>query len=130
MTIKHNNATINRPGGERIIDAPAVVVDIPTYIRLIKSEEAWQKNDRNSITVFKSDDMRIVVGGLHTGAQMIHKSEGLMSVQVLEGVLDVITDDTSATLEKGQVIAIHKDCNYRMLASEEVIYILTMTNVS
>lgn len=130
MQEKHNDATLNRPEGKRIIDAPGVFIDIPSYIRQIKSEEAWHKNDRNSITVFKTGDMRIVIGGLHKGAEMLHRAEGIMSLQVLSGILDVVTDELSVTLDKGQMIAIHKDCNYRMLASEEVIYLLTISDVS
>jgi quercetin dioxygenase-like cupin family protein len=128
MTTKHNDATHNRPGGERIIDAPGVFVDIHSFVKQIKTEEAWRKSDRNSITVFKTDDMCIVVGGLHRGVEMTHNADGIMTIQVLEGLLDVITGELSVTLEKGQMVAIHKDCPYRMLATEEVMYLLTITN--
>jgi quercetin dioxygenase-like cupin family protein len=130
MYEKHNDATRNRPEGPRIIDAPSVVIDLPTFIQQIKNEEAWSKSDRNSITVFKSDDLRIVLGALHKDAEMIpHKAEGMMSIQVLDGILDVTTDEQDATLRKGQMIAIHKGHNYRVVASEESIYLLTMSGV-
>src|SRR6185312_11706282 len=83
---KHNDATLKRPAGDRVIDAPSLVVDLPSYIRQIKGEESWHTNDRNSITVSKTDGLRIVVGGLRAGAEMLpHKAEGVMSIQVLEG---------------------------------------------
>src|SRR5689334_3008656 len=102
MIEKHNDATPNRPGGERIIDAPAVMIDIHAFVRQIKTEEAWRKYDRNSITVFKTFGLCIVVGALHKGAEMLHIAEGIMSLQVLEGILDIVTDEISVTLEKGQ----------------------------
>ena len=130
MTDKFNEATRNRPQGDRVIDADSVYIDLPTFISQIRSEESWQKNDRNSITVFKTNEMRIVLGGLHYGAELPpHKAEGMMSIQVIEGTLEVNTDTISDTLKKGQVIAIHKHNNYRMIAIEETIYLLTITNV-
>lgn len=130
MYEKQNDATRNRPDGPRIIDAPSVQIDIPKYIQQIRNEETWSKYDRNSITVFKTDDLRIVVGGLHKDAEMIpHKAEGMMSIQVLEGMLEVKTDELDATLRPGQLVAIHKGSNYRVIASEESIYLLTMSDV-
>jgi quercetin dioxygenase-like cupin family protein len=130
MSNKYNDATRNRPEGERIIDAPTVFADIPAFTAQIKSEEAWHKNDRNSITVFKTDDLRIVLGALHNGAEMTHhKAEGVMSIQVLDGALEIITDDLNTVAEKGQMVAIHKFSTYRIIARKESTYLLTMSNV-
>jgi quercetin dioxygenase-like cupin family protein len=106
------------------------VIDIPGYIKLIRGEEEWQKSDRNSITVFKANDMRVVVGGLHSGAEMIpHKAEGIMSIQVIEGSLQVKTDAFTSDLQSGNIIVIHKGFNYSVIAVEESIYLLTISNV-
>jgi quercetin dioxygenase-like cupin family protein len=130
MKEKRQDATINRPQGERIIDAPSLVIDIRAYIRQIKSEEAWQKNDRNSITIFKTGDMRIVVGALHKEAEFLpHKAEGNMCMQIIEGSLEVMTDELTEQLQPEEMIAIHKDSNYRFVALEETVYILTISEV-
>jgi quercetin dioxygenase-like cupin family protein len=130
MTEKHINPTLNRPDGDRVIDAPSLFIDLPVFIKQIKSEDEWRDNDRNSITVFKTDDMRIVLGGLHKGAEMVRrKADGIMSIQVLEGCLEINTDELNATLHTSHMIAIHKGCNYRVVASEETIYLLTVSNV-
>jgi quercetin dioxygenase-like cupin family protein len=127
MTEKYNDATRNRPEGERIIDADTVLIDMPAFIRQIKSEDAWLKSDRNSITVFKTGTLRMVLGGLHEGAEFpAHKAEGIMCMQVLEGLLEANTDGLEAILKKGQMVAIHKGCNYRFVALEETIYLLTL----
>jgi len=131
MIEKHTDATDNRPLGDRIIDAPSVMIDLPAFARQIRSEDAWLKSDRNSITVFKTDDMRIVLGGLHKGAEMLpRKADGIMSIQVIEGLLEVNTDELSEAISEGKMIAIHKGCNYRVVATEETIYLLTISNVN
>jgi len=40
MENKRNEATLNRPEGDRVLDAPYVFVNIPEFIRQLKSEEA------------------------------------------------------------------------------------------
>jgi quercetin dioxygenase-like cupin family protein len=52
-----------------------------------------------------------------------------MSIQVIEGLLEVNTDILTATLNKGQMIAVHKGSNYEAIATEETIYLLTISNV-
>lgn len=113
-----------------MIDAPVVAIDLPAYIKQIREEEAWKKYDRNSITVFKSADLRIVLGGLHSGAEMIpHTAEGMMSIQVLEGELNINTDYSDTRLQTGHVLAIHKGTTYSVKAANESIYLLTMSQV-
>ena len=48
-------ATYNRPEGDREIDSPVLLIDIPDLIEQIKDENAWKENDRNAITVFKTE---------------------------------------------------------------------------
>ena len=130
MNEKHNDATRNRPEGVRLIDAQSLVIDLPTYIRQIRDENAWEKNDRNSITVFKNADMTMVLGALRVNAEMIpHTAEATMTIQVLEGGLEVHTDGMNARLWQGNVIAIHRGCTYNVLAIEETLYLLTITAV-
>src|SRR5690606_16733344 len=86
MEEKTNDATPKRPEGERVLDAPLVDIDLNKYIRQIKSEETWLNNKRNAITVFKSDNMRIVLIGLHQDAELPEDTaEGISSVHLLQG---------------------------------------------
>ncbi len=130
MNEKHNDATRNRPDGERIIDAQSVVIDMPTYIRQIREEKAWEQNDRNSITVFKNDDTTIVLGAMHVNAELPpHTADATMTLQVLEGGLEINTDNLRARLWPGNIIAINKGCSYNATAIEETLYVLTVTSI-
>ena len=93
MEEKFNEATPQRPQGDRIVDAPLVQINLPFFIEQIRKEKPWIDSDRNAITVFKTNGMRIVLIALHKGAEMIkHSAEGLISVQVLEGQILFSTD--------------------------------------
>src|SRR6476469_813674 len=94
MEIKRNESTLNRPDGDRVLDGTYVFVDLPSYVRQIKEEKAWEKNDRNGITVFKSDYSTIVVTALQQGATIKdNKIDGFLSIQVLHGNIRVSTAD-------------------------------------
>ena len=128
MDEKYNESTQQRPEGDRPIDAPLVSIDLPMFIEQIKLESTWKESDRNAITVFKTNGLRIVLIALHKGAEMVrHTADGLISVQVLEGNMQFNTDQQSVELSKGQMLALHERIPHSVLAIEETIFLLTLT---
>ena len=126
--VKFNEATPLRPEGERILDAPLVQMDLNAFITQIKEEESWKTGDRNAITVFKNDNMRIVLAALHAGAEMkAHKAKGMLNVQVLEGQISFRTAMDTAELSVGQMIVLHPDILHSVYAHEESVFLLTMS---
>ena len=103
-------------------------IDFPSFIEQLKQESTWKESDRNTITVFKTNGLRIVLIALHEGAEMAkHKAEGIISVQVLEGQLKFTTDIKSVELSKGQMLALHERIPHSVLALKEAVFLLTLT---
>jgi quercetin dioxygenase-like cupin family protein len=128
MQEKFNEATAQRPQGDRMMDAPLVTINLLSLIEQIRAEQPWKEGDRNAITVFKTNGMRIVLIALHKGAEMIkHTANGLISLQVLEGQMLFTTDEQSIELGKGQMLALHEGIPHSILAKEETIFLLTLT---
>ena len=125
---KFNDATKQRPQGERIMDAALVTINLGDYTKQIKNEQAWKDSDRNAITVFKTDGMRIVLIALHKDAELIkHTADGMISVQVLEGQILFTTSEQTVELSKGQMLTLHKGIPHSVLAKEETVFLLTLT---
>ena len=125
---KSNEATVLRPLGNRTIDASLVTIDLFSSIEQIKKEKKWKKTDRNAITVFKTNGLRIVIIALRKGAEMVkHVANGLISVQVLEGKIQFITDEHSVKLGKGQMLALHEGIPHSLLAKKKAIILLSLT---
>ena len=127
MEEKFNEATSQR-SQDRLLDAPSVSINLPAFTEQLKQESTWKESDRNSITVFKTNGMRIVLIGLRAGAEMAkHTANGHISVQVLEGQIKFTTDLQSVELSKGQMLALHERIPHSVLAIKETIFLLTLT---
>ena len=127
MENKSNEATPQRPEGDRLLDAPLVTMDLNSFIEQVRNEPSWQDSDRNSITIYKSDSMRIVLIGLHENAALkTHTANGVISVQVLEGHIKFTTEQQVEELQKGQMLALQKQVPHSVLAVKESFFLLTM----
>ena len=125
METKFNEATLNRPKGERILDAPFVFTDIKKFSRQLLEEKAWKKNDRNGITVFKTDDLTMVLTWLHEGAVIMDNLvERLIIIQVLKGAIDFTVQNGSTRLEKRQIITVHAGVGHAIRAMEDTLLLI------
>ena len=127
MQEKSTESTPQRPEGERALDAPLVTVNISFYIDQIKKEPSWKDSDRNAITIFKSDNLRLLLVALHSGAEMVrHTAPGIIHVQVLEGQILFITDQQSVEMSKGQLVVLHERIPHSVKAKSEAVFLLSV----
>jgi quercetin dioxygenase-like cupin family protein len=105
-----------------------VIIDLPLCIKQIKDEVTWNESDRNAITVYKTNGMRIVLVALHAGAEMkTHTAAGIISVQIIHGKIKFNAESRSFELITGQMLALHKGIQHSVFAIEETIFLLTLT---
>ena len=125
LETKFNEATLNRPKGERILDAPFVFTDIKKYSKQLREEKAWKKNDRNGITVYKTEGFTMVLTWLHKGAVIMDNAlSGLISIQVLDGTIDFTVQSGKTRLEKKQIITIHPGVMHTLCAVEDTFLLI------
>lgn len=126
MEIKRNDATRNRPEGDRVLDAPYVFADLAAFTAQVKDEKAWEKSDRNAITVFKTEGMTIVLSALKDGAVIKDNIvNGHFTVQVLEGTIRMETLEGDADMEKNQLMAFHPAIPHSIEAKTNTVLLLT-----
>ena len=127
MQLKSNEATINRPAGNRPIDASNLLIDLNNYIETIKTEHAWESSDKNGIALFKSPGISIVLTGLHINAIIDDYNRGGITVaQVLAGKILFTSDGQQKEITQGQIVVTHRDDNYFIKAIEESFLLLTI----
>jgi homogentisate 1,2-dioxygenase len=127
MEQKEIESTYNRPGGDRIIDTSKLLIDIPSFITQIKSEKQWKKSDRNAITVFKSDKMRIVLTALRKKAEMqtLHPDNDF-SLHIIDGKILLKTAAGNIAVSSGQIVALHEKVPYTIKAVKKTTMLLTI----
>ena len=130
MENKSNEATPKRPEGDRLLDAPLVTMDLNHLMEQVRNEPSWKYSDRNSITIYKSENMRVVLIGLHQNAELkTHTANGIINVQVLEGHIKFTTEQQVTELEKGQMLALKKQLPHSIFALKETFFLLTIAMV-
>ena len=129
MEMKRNEATVNRPEGDRVIDAPYVFMDLARFIKQIKNEETWDKNDRNGITIFKTDNLTTVLTCLHKDALIKDNTvDGIFQVQVLGGKIRVTTADGDMDIEEGEMMVFHPGVQHSIEALKKSNLLLQTIN--
>ncbi len=127
MENKSNDATPLRPQGERILNAALVEMDLNKFINQIREETTWNDSDHNSITIFKSDTLRIVLIGLHEKSILkTHTANAIISVQVLEGAIKFTAEQQVVSLTKGQMVALQPKVQHSVEAETESFFLLTV----
>ncbi len=126
MDTKYNEATYNRPEGDRILDAPFVFIDIEKYSDQLREEDAWTKNDRNSITIYKTTGLTMVLSWLKSGATFTDNTSAYhITVQVLQGQVEIVVETGTIQLKKQQIVALHPNILNTLKASEDSLLLIS-----
>ena|ERR1043166_2672477 len=129
MKVKRNESTINRPEGHRIIDAPFLFLDFPKFIRQLKKEKAWQENGRNGITIFKSEELTMVVTILQEAGKIGNNQlNEYLILQVINGRINVKTSQGVFKMEKKQAMVFHPRLSHSIKALKKTALLLTTFN--
>lgn len=124
---RSSSPTLQRPEGPRVIDAAFVEINLPGRIYQLKQETTWRESDRNALTIYKTDTMRIVLMGLHRdGVLKSNKVNGVLTMQVIEGKIKIEVGRQQLLLEKGQLIALQANIVHSVVAIEECFFLITI----
>lgn len=126
---KRIEATPQNPKRERMLFGPLVQMNLRKYIKQLKKESAWQTQDHNTITIYKSDNATMVLRGMHKKSERKQSAaNGDATIQVLRGKISITTEDKKFTLRKGQMIGIEAHIAHSILAKRDSFYLLTVFN--
>lgn len=118
-----HSGAIRSPGP---LGSPILDFDLKREISALRAENAWQ-GGRNSKTLVKHPDFRIVLTVLQSGAQLReHKAAGRISVQTVEGHIRMHVSDRIFDLPAGHLLAIERALPHDVEATEESAFLLTI----
>jgi len=112
---------------DRLLDAPLLTFNLTDVVENIKQEDVWKMGERNAITLLKSAYMRIVLIALQEQTEMnFHQSGNMMSVQIIEGSVNIQTDKKTEQLKKGCLLTLHEETKHTLIAMEKSVFLLTI----
>ena len=111
-----------RPMMERLL-----VYSLFDEISRLREEDPWQNGDRNSRTLAKEVDFRVMLSLLRDGA-ILHEQDGdaRASLHLLEGRAALSLDADQAELEAGEVAVVDAGQPWRLTAHGECAVLLTL----
>jgi quercetin dioxygenase-like cupin family protein len=113
-----------RPPGP--LGNPMLTFDLNAEVKRLREEEAWQ-GGRNSKTLVKNEDFRIVLVVLEANAFLHeHKATGRISVQALSGHIQMHVQDKVFDLPTGHLLALDRALPHDVKALEDSAFMLTI----
>jgi hypothetical protein len=101
-----------------------MVVNVEKYGQQLKQENAWKKYDRNSITLYKTIGVTMVLIRLHKGAAMNNSVDGLLTIQPIEGSIDCAVGKNVVHAGKNQIVTLHPEVVHTIMAKEDSLLLL------
>lgn len=122
MALQTSHRDIGRP-----LDAPLLTFDLPALLEKIKGEEDWFRNERNSMTVHKSTELRVILVAMHAGTSIpAHTAAYPFSLQVLEGRVRFTAGKKTTELRRGNLLTLHAGIPHDLVAVEQSAFLLTL----
>lgn len=110
------------------LTAPLMGFDLPKEIAQLHAEEAWLRTGRNSKTLVKQPDFRIVLIALQKGRHLEeHSADARMSVQTLSGHVRLKLPEQTVDLLDGQLLVLDRAIEHDLEALEESTILLTIS---
>jgi quercetin dioxygenase-like cupin family protein len=100
---------------------------LSSEIEKLKSEQEWDTNGRNSKTLVKHPDFRIVLTILKRDTRLKeHRTAGRISLQPLSGRIRVHLQEVTYNIGAGQLLALDRSVAHDVEALEDSAFLITI----
>lgn len=117
------SSAIRTPGP---LESSILSFDLNAEIERLRRENAWQAG-RNSKTLVKHPDFRVVLAVLKVGAHLPdHKAAGSISVQTITGHIQMHVGGELFDLPAGRMLTLERDILHDVEALEDSAFLLSI----
>jgi len=110
------------------LTAPLMDFNLPQEIAQLHAEEAWLQTGRNSKTLVKQPDFRIVLIALQKGGHLEeHSADARMSVYTLSGHVKLQLPELTLDLPEGHLLVLDRAIKHDLEALEASAILLTIS---
>ena len=109
MDLKYQESTINRPEGDRVIDAPYVVADLKKFKNQLKKRMPGIKVTEIASPCINRKELPWFSLVLSEDADLVDNTvDRTLTIQVLDGTIECMIDEDTVKVKKNQLIALHE----------------------
>lgn len=102
--------------------------NLPREMAQLREEEAWLRTGRNSKTLVKQPDFRIVLMAFEAGAHLKeHSTDARISIYALTGHVKLQVLEQTVDLPQGQLLVLDRGVAHALEALEESTILLTIS---
>lgn len=102
-------------------------LDLESELALLRGEQVYARVGRNSKTIVRRPDFRVVLISIRQAARMTdHVAAGPLAVYVLHGQIRMHMDDGTVELGPGHLLALERNERHDVEAVEESAFLLTI----
>jgi quercetin dioxygenase-like cupin family protein len=110
------------------LTAPLMDFDLAKEVAELHKEEAWGRTGRNSKTLVKQPDFRIVLIALQKGGHIEeHKADARISIYTLGGHVKLQLPEQPIDLPAGHLLVLDRALEHDLEAVEESAILLTIS---
>ena len=115
------------PGSERPLQGPLQKFDLGTEAERLMEEGAWQRGQRNSITLRKGEGMNVVLLVMKAGDRLEeHAAPGPLSLSVREGRVRFMAEEEVAEAGSGTLLTCAAGVRHTVEALSDTVCLLTI----
>lgn len=108
-------------------ESPAATVDVWALLAPVGQEQPGHKGQDRTVVLIKTDNLRVVFRSLTEGKALpVHKADGPITVQVLDGHIEFTAGDRSTQLRKGQLLALRSGVPHSLQALTSSAILITV----
>ena len=115
------------PGSERPLHGPLQRFDLGTVVGRLTEEGAWQRGQRNSITLRKGGGMNVVLLVMKAGDRLEeHAAPGPLSLSVREGRIRFVAGEEVVEAESDTLLTCDAGVRHAVVALSDAVCLLTI----
>lgn len=115
------------PGSERPLHGPLQRFDLGTVVGRLMEEGAWQRGQRNSITLRKGEGMNVVLLVMKAGDRLEeHAAPAPLSLSVREGRIRFVAEEEVVEAESDTLLTCDAGVRHTVVALSDAVCLLTI----
>ena len=115
------------PGSERPLHGPLQRFDLGAEVGRLMEEGAWQRGQRNSITLRKGEGMNVVLLVMKAGDRLEeHAAPGPLSLSIREGRIRFVAEEEVAEAGSDTLLTCDAGVRHTVEALSDAVCLLTI----